>query len=229
MGRGLVEPVDDIRVTNPASHPELLEWLAEDFVAHGYRIKHTIALICNSAAYSRSASTLPENEADTKYYSHALTRPLEAEVIADMIGDVTGIPLSIGGSDQRAVQLTDNRLDAPSLDILGRCDRSESCTTAANASVSLARSLHLINGPLINQRLANPKGRLRAILEDQSDNQKVLEELYLLTLSRPDDARRRYWTGKLSNAELSDPIARREFFEDVLWGLLTSEAFITNH
>ncbi len=228
MGRGLVEPVDDIRVTNPATHPELLEWLAADFVQHGYRIKHTIALLCNSAAYGRDSLTVAGNQADTRFYSHAQPRRLEAEVIADAIGDVTGVSLELGDSD-RAVRLTDNRFDAPSLDVLGRCDRAETCGGAADSSVSLARSLHLINGPLINRRLNDSKGRLVQLLRSTADNNQVLDELYLLTMSRPAPREEGYWTRQMNQADLSTPENRQEFFEDVLWSLMTSDSFATNH
>lgn len=229
MGRGLVEPVDDIRATNPATHPRLLQWLSRDFVDHGYRLKPTIALICNSAAYQRSAFTVAENAADLTFYSHALSRPLEAEVMADAIGDVTGIRLDIGETD-RAVALTDNRFESPSLDILGRCDRSESCTSSADASPSLARSLHLINGPLVNQRLTDPAGRLHRLLATQKDNQKVLDQLYWWSLSRPRHAsEKEFWSTQLANTDLRSPDSRAAFFEDALWGLITSDAFGTNH
>ena len=127
MGRGLVDPVDDLRATNPATHPELLQWLASDFAAHGFRLKHTIEVICNSSAYGRSSTSLPGNSMDSAFYSHALTKPLEAEVVADAITDVTGIPLRIGTEElPRAITLTDNRMDVPDLEVLGRCDRENS-------------------------------------------------------------------------------------------------------
>jgi hypothetical protein len=228
-GRGLVEPVDDLRVTNPATHPELLDWLADDFVRHGFRLKHTVALICNSEAYQRSSQPTAGNESDTKYYSRANGRPLEAEVVADAIGDVTGIPLPTGQAP-RAIALTDNRFESPSLDVLGRCDRSESCETSAGPTTSLTRSLHLINGPLINERLASPDGRLKQLLQQNDDNLAVLDQLYLLTMARPLNTREReYWLMQLASVDGSPPAARADFFADLMWGLITSDAFITNH
>jgi hypothetical protein len=229
IGRGLVEPVDDLRVTNPATHPELLDWLAQDFVSHGFRLKHTLNLICNSAAYQRSSATVSVNESDTQFCSHALSRPLEAEVVADAIGDVTGIPLPTGQAP-RAIALTDNQFDSPSLDVLGRCDRSESCASSASSTSSLTRSLHLINGPLINQRLASPDGRLHQLLQQNDDNAEVLNELYLLTLCRvPTQQEREHWLAQMSSMGDVDPSTRADFFEDLLWALMTSDAFITNH
>lgn len=228
MGRGLVDPVDDLRATNPATHPELLQWLAGDFVAHGFRVKHTIELICNSNAYGRDSSGLPDNAMDTAFYSHALIKPLEAEVVADAISDVTGVPLQIGDNLlPRTVTLTDNRMDVPSLNLLGRCDRETTCSTASE--VSLSRSLHLINGELINKRLNAPSGRLHALLASTQDDAQVLDEVFLSTLSQPGISKTQYWQQHLAAIADADGGARAAFFEDVLWSLLTSKSFATNH
>ena len=96
FGRGLVEPVDDVRITNPATHPELQQRLAEDFRQSGFQIRHTIRLIANSAAYARSHVTVPGNENDESFYSHATIRRLAPEVIIDALGDVTGVPEAFG-------------------------------------------------------------------------------------------------------------------------------------
>ncbi len=228
MGRGLVDPVDDLRATNPATHPELLEWLAADFVQHGYRVKHTIELICNSSAYGRDSSGSSDNRKDTAFYSHALIKPLEAEVVADAICDVTGVPMRIGQEVlPRAVTLTDNRTDLPSLSILGRCDRETTCT--GSDDVSLPRSLHLINGELINKRLSAPAGRLHALLASTQDDAQVLDEVFLSALTQPGISQTEYWRQQLFHIAGADRAARAAFFEDVLWSLLTSKSFATNH
>jgi hypothetical protein len=230
MGRGLVDPVDDLRATNPATHPELLRWLADDFADHGFRVKHTIELICNSAVYGRDSGSLPGNEMDTEFYSHALIKPLEAEVVADAITDVTGIRLR-SGSDllPRTVTLTNNRMDVPSLNVLGRCDRENSCNESGDTSVSLARSLHMINGELINKRVSAPRGRLHELLAGNQDDVEVLDELFLWTLTRPSVSGSEYWREQLSSIRDADQKKRAAFFEDVLWGLMTSQTFATNH
>ncbi len=228
MGRGLVDPVDDLRTTNPATHPELLEWLAADFVEHGFHVKHTIELICNSNAYGRDSSGLPENAMDTAFYSHALIKPLEAEVVADAISDVTGVPLQIGNNVlPRTVTLTDNRMDVPGLSLLGRCDREAICTETGD--VSLSRSLHLINGELINKRLHASSGRLHALLASTQDDAQVLDEIFLSTLTVSGISKTQYWQQKLTTVANADRDTRAALFEDVLWGLLTSKSFATNH
>jgi hypothetical protein len=230
MGRGLVDPVDDLRATNPATHPELLRWLADDFADHGFRVKHTIELICNSSAYGRDSGSLAGNEMDTEFYSHALIKPLEAEVVVDAITDVTGIPLRSGADFlPRTVTLTNNRMDVPVLNVLGRCDRENSCSESGDQSVSLARSLHMINGELINKRVSAPSGRLHKLLAANQDNAEVLDELFTWTLTRPSVPGSQYWQQQLSSIRDADPIERAAFFEDVLWGLMTSQAFATNH
>ncbi len=229
MGCGLVEPVDDLRATNPATIPPLIDWLTQDFVDNGLRMKSTIRTICLSAAYQRRAEPVPGNETDTIFYSKALGRPLEAEVIADAIADVTGVPIDYGVEESiRAVTLTDNRTTSNALDVLGRCDRSESCGGGEGTSGTLARTLHMINGPLINERVGDPNGRLAKLLVREPDNAAVLDELYRITTGHR-AANAAFWQQRFQEAELDNPNRRKEFFEDVFWSLLTSETFQTNH
>ncbi len=236
MGRGLIDPVDDIRATNPASHPELLDALAGEFTAEGFRFRRIIRLICNSDAYGRTSQTRPGNESDSVYYSHFIARGLEAEVVAGAIADATGVDIVYGEDDQRdAIRLTDNRMASETLDILGRCDREAACETPNLSAGSLAKVLHFLNGDLLNRRLDDPQGRLTKWLQLYPDDFTLMERLYKQTLSRPPNAsERRYWTTQLelateSDGQWHDPTARQMFFADVFWGLLTSETFLTNH
>jgi hypothetical protein len=229
MGRGLVEPVDDLRATNPASNPELLDWLAQDFADHGFRLKHTVRAICRTQAYRRSSQSVPGNESDSKFFSHGLTRTLAAEVICDAIEDATGVPIPHGDqTNLRAVALTNNRIPSAALDVLGRCDRSLDCAAGSSGGTSLARTLHLINGPLINDRISDPAGRLAKLLASESDDERIVDTLHLITVGQlPNN--RPAWQQRLSEANLQHVDQRREFFEDLFWGLLTSDSFITNH
>ncbi len=244
MGRGLIEPVDDLRDTNPASHPELLGALADRFVADGYRFKPLIREICNSDAYQRSSRTTPDNAADMTYFSHFIARPLEAEVIADAIAAVTTVPLRLIDGDERpaklgetdsvaahrAVRLTDNEIPSTALDVLGRCDRSSPCETSPAGVDGLARVLHFLNGPLLNEPIASENCVLTELLDTHEDNLDVMNELYLRAFARPlSAAEREYWAEQFPNRLASrDRPQRRAVFEDVLWSLLTSEAFLTN-
>ena len=245
MGRGLVDPVDDIRSTNPASHPKLLDQLSTHFVDSGFRFKSIIRMICTSRTYGRSSLPLPGNEYDQQYYSHALVRPLEAEVIADAIAHSTGVKLRFAARNtndsnaktvQDALTLTDNRVESVALDLLGRCDRSTACETpsVSQSAGSLATVLHLLNGDLLNSRLTHPSGSLHRWLTEKGDDRSVLRTMSLATLSRrPTGAEWTYWNEQMKEArgDSSWPsdASREQFFADVFWALLSSETFATNH
>ncbi len=230
MGRGLVEPVDDLRATNPATHPVLLDQLAEDFVRHDYQLRHTLKVIACSATYARSANATPLNRVDDRFYSHALRRPLEPEVLADAISDVLDIPEKYGEepSGTRAVALMSPRTPSRSLDILGRCSRDVSCESAPPSTDGLRRMLHLLNGELLNQRLQSSDGRLEKLLAAGKSPSEIVEAFYLAAFSRrPSASERRFWDDQFAKGTPAGK--QREWFEDFLWGLLTCEEFRTNH
>ncbi len=224
MGRGLVEPVDDFRATNPPALPKLLDELAADFVAHDYNLRHTLRIIATSAAYRRSSESLPGNKADEFYYSHMLTKPLSPEVRLDAISDVTGLPFDVDHAQRRAINyLGAGESPLPELDELGRCSRTASCETPA-ATANLARQLALLNGGLLNRQLESSAGRLTKMLA-LSDEQLV-EQSYLLTLSRrPTTAEAVYWRKQLAD----DQEHRRACVEDFVWSLLNCDEFVHNH
>lgn len=236
MGRGLIDPVDDIRATNPASHPELLDSLADEFIESDFRFRQIIRLICNSDAYGRASATVSGNEHDSVYYSHFLPRGLEAEVIANAIADVTGIEIHYGDQNASdAILLTDNRMASETLDVLGRCDRAEACETPGQNAGSLAQVLHFLNGGLLNDRIEAADGRLNTLLQSGRDDADVIRLIYKASLSRlPTDRERVFWDSEIAKnkdpkGDWRDSQSRQEFFTDVFWGLLTSETFLTNH
>ena len=257
MGRGLIEPVDDIRDTNPASHPELLDELAQRFVAEGFRFKPLIREICRSEVYQRSGFAVPENQTDATYYSHFRPRPLEAEVVADAIAWVTGVPLqlvepttldektssnqgsskdgspALGGefAVQRAIRISDNRLASIGLDLLGRCDRSEGCESSPSGAESLARVLHFLNSDLLNAPVSAPGGVLQRWLQTEPDRFVIAERLYQRALTRSmNEAERDHWRQQLQGDGGSlTQMQAQELLEDLLWALLTSNSFLTNH
>ena len=227
MGRGLVEPVDDFRDTNPATHPELLNNLAEDFVAGGYRFRHTLKIIASSDAYARSANATDQNKDDDRFYSHALRRALEPEVLADAISDVLGVADTYGEEPEgaRAVALINPQTKSKTLDILGRCGREESCEVSQAAVGGLSQKLHLFNGALLNARIAAPGSRLSKHLDVDTPPQGIIEEFYVVALGRrPAEAELEHWKHGWKSAENTEA-----FLEDFVWGLLTSRDFVTNH
>ncbi len=229
MGRGLVEPADDFRATNPATHPDLLDQLANDFQENGYDIRRTLRLIVSSEAYSRSSATTATNRDDQQFYSHAIWRPLDAEVLADAISDVLGVPESYAGtpSGTRAVTLVNPRTPSRTLDVLGRCGREESCESAPAGVGGLPQKLHLMNGALLNSRIAADESRLSKQLGMKQSLEQIIQHFYVVAYSRKPNAREMdYW--KTAIARLADE-QRQEFMEDFVWGLTTSREFSTNH
>ena len=230
MGRGLVEPVDDFRATNPATHPELLTELADDFVANGYTLRNTLRRIALSEAYARSANTLPQNRADERFYSHALRKPLEPEVLADAISDVLGVP-SVYGNEPvgtRAVSLSAPNIPSEALDILGRCNREASCENSTGTTGGLQRKLHLFNGDLLNARIGVPEGRLDRLIIDGKSPMAIVNVFYLAALSRHlTDTERQFWKQHIDDGVSAN--SQRLILEDMVWSLLTCNEFVTNH
>ena len=228
FGCGLVDPPDDIRETNPATHPELLNSLAEDFIAHGYSIRHTLRRIAASEAYGRDVA-FAENAIDDKFYSHRAARPLIPEVLADAIADVTGVANQFQGHDPsvRAVMIVDPLVPSTSLDILGRCNRPATCDESQSQSPGLAADLHKINGDLINAKITAPDGRLHKLIASGATNGQIVDTFYRLAFGREaseTDIRR--WVERLESDDL--PV-RKQKLEDFVWAILNSRAFAFNH
>ncbi len=230
LGRGLVEPVDDFRSTNPATHPELLTELADDFVAHGYDLRRTLKRIALSAAYARSANTLPQNATDDRFYSHALQKSLESEVLADAISDVLGVPDVYGNEPEgtRAVSLFDPNTESEALDILGRCGREISCEGSTEATDGLQRKLHLFNGDLLNARIGVPGSRLDRLIAADKLPMEIVNEFYLAALSRhPTETEQQFWEEHIDVSASAN--SQRAVLEDMVWSLLTCNEFVMNH
>lgn len=237
MGRGLIEPVDDLRATNPATHPELLDKLAKDFVEHGYDLRHTLMLIASSQAYSRSSAVLESNAADDRFYSHAIREPLGPEVLADAISDVLGLPEKYGDEKlgTRAIALMNPRTPSRSLDVLGRCDRTDSCEGSTEVAGGLPTKLHMLNGGLLNDRISAKRGRLGELLKGDSKSQPldIVSEFYHLALQRPpNSAEIKFWAAEFKTREdLSTELQKTAIehrLEDFLWALLSSQEFVGN-
>ena len=230
MGRGLVMPIDDFRDTNPATHPALLSRLAEDFVAHGFDVRHTLRRIASSAAYARSADATEGNASDDRYYSHALRRRLAPEVLADAISDVLGVPASYGDEPggTRAVTLPDASIDSEALDVLGRCGRRVSCESASAPVGELPRKLHLFNGELLNGRLSTRGSRLDRLIEAGAAPEAIMTEFYLAALGRfPTREESEFWQRQGIQGKVAG--AKDALYEDFVWSLLACDEFQTNH
>ncbi len=162
FGRGLVNPTDDLSETNPPTHPELLDKLADDFARSGYDIRKTLRQIALSRTYQRSSQTLVGNRLDDRFYSHQTARKIPAEVLADAWSDITGVPESYPHFPKgtRAIQLVSPKVESRSLDVLGRCERGGECesSTGPQTTAGLAANLHVLNGEIINRKISAARG-----------------------------------------------------------------------
>lgn len=233
MGRGLVEPVDDLRLSNPATHPELLRELALDFAAHDYDIRHTISLICRSDAFQRGRAIHADGNQE-EFYGCRFVKRLPAEVLADAICDVTGVPEAYANepTGTRAIQLYDSKTPSIALDVLGRCSREESCESIGTVSeVGLSSQLHFMNGQLLNQKITANEGRLFSLIADGTSDSEIVRQFYLLSYNRPPaEAERAFWQNRLAADQPAGAVAnRRQRLEDFVWSLLNSEEFYSNH
>lgn len=228
FGRGLIEPTDDLRETQLATHPELLEQLTEEFVSHGYSIRHVLRLMASSHAYARSDEVLPGNANDDCFYSRYYRRPLSPEVLVDAIVAVTDVPESYENHQTHlAVRVIDPVRPAPSLDLLGRCQHVMGCDLDGNDSQGLAAQLYLLNGDLINRKLRDPSGRFQRMLEQHASTEAVIEEFCARAwLRRPSQDELTRWKQRLAtDFEPSQRLA----LEDFVWSLLNSREFRENH
>ncbi|MCH5374018.1 MAG: DUF1553 domain-containing protein, partial [Planctomycetes bacterium] len=197
---------------------------------HNYNLRQTLRLIAFSAAYARSASVLAGNEHDDRYYSHAIVRPLEPEVLADALADVTGVPMKYGDEPigTRAVTLFDPKTPSPELEILGRCSREESCEGESSATGELPRMLHQYTGSLINERISDSNGRLAKSLKQETNPEQIVAEFYRRALSRPPSAdEAQFWQKELEAARSAQE--RQAILQDFVWSLCTCREFTTNH
>jgi hypothetical protein len=229
FGRGLVEPVDDLRDTNPAIHPELLNQLADDFIIHNFSLKQMLKQMALSQTYSASRDTLPGNEQDDRFYSHAFHRPLLPEVFFDAIAEVTDVHSDIPGqlAASRAVTLVDPLTPFPAVDVLGRCTKADDCGEATANTTTLTAQLHLLNGDLLNSRIAHPDGRLQRLIADGRSDSEIVTEFYRAAWTvPPTDEQLARWLQQLQS---DDPRERQQRLEDFVWSLLSSHEFQSNH
>ncbi len=237
-GRGIVDPVDDFRGSNPPAHEELLDALAADFVKHGFDVKHALRVILNSRTYQLSATTNAFNREDGKYFSHVLVKPLTAEQLLDGLCSVTGVPEVYDGqpAGTRAMQLPDGEVVTlpsrylgydrhPFMKAFGQPARELACECARETEFGLGQALELLNGPTLSRKVSDPKNRLSQLLAKKLSDTEVLDELYFTALSRPPSpSAARAFLDHVARAD-----NKRKAWEDVLWTLLRSREFTHRH
>jgi Protein of unknown function (DUF1553) len=227
MNRGLVEPVDDLRVTNPPSNPELLDALAQDFIKHKFDVKHLIRAIMTSSTYQLSSEPHLGNFHDKQSYARAYPRRLLAEVLLDAISTMTGVQENFGGLPKgtRAIQLPDESVGSYFLDVFGRPTRETPCECERPREANLAQALHLLNSGDVQNKIASGTGRIALMLKSKKKDAEIVEELYLLAFSRlprPEEER-------TVLAYVAGETDRKAAFEDVLWAILNTKEFLFNH
>lgn len=242
MGRGLVEAEDDLRETNPASNPELLNALCQDFITNKYDLKHLIRTIMTSTTYQRSSQAVKGNEADDRFYSRYIVRRLPAEVILDAYSQVTGVPTAFteiavgttGGKTDtanyplgtRALQLPDTQVISQFLDAFGRPERGQTCSCERQQDASVEQALQVFNGQTLNEKLRSKSSRVEAWMKEGIGNEEVVRRVYMLALSRePTAAEMQRF---LAVFDQTPPEARREAIEDLFWAVLSSREFLFN-
>ncbi len=241
FGAGLVEAVDDLRVTNAASNEKLFATACEHLVQHKFDLKALMRTILQSETYQRSSITQPENTHDLRYGSHYVPRRLKAEILLDTISQVTAAPTTFkidkrnanrGTSESypmgfRALQLPDSNIASYFLKSFGRADRVATCECERTNEPSMAQALHIANGDTLNQKLSQKGNRLDVLLSSKLPDAKIIEEAYLLTLTRePTEREKAKATELLATAKPED---RRTTFEDIFWSLMGSKEFLFNH
>ena len=229
LGRGVVDPVDDLRSTNPPSVPALLEALAADLVKHNFDRKHLIRTIMNSRVYQSSGRKNATNANDVKYFSRYVPRRLGAEALLDAVCDATGVPESFKGfpTGTRAVQLPDGEFPYPFLQVFGRPPRASACECERDTDTTLHMALMLQGGNFLQKKLVAPSGRVAALAASKITDREAIEEMFLLTLSRrPTATETRKILDFLAKAEQR---TRRECFEDVMHALLNHPEFLFQH
>lgn len=235
LGRGLVEPVDDFRATNPASHPELLEYLADELVSSGYDVRHLIRTILQSSTYQLSSRVAdPASAADERNFTHAIEQRLPAEQLLDAICQVAdaparfnGYPRGIRAVEIPGVQAVRSRDARPTpaeqfLTVFGKPPRLLTCECERTHESTLSQTFQLVSGPLMNELLTRDDGRLSRLLAEGVSPVEAVDELFWAALSRaPSDAERSQLT-----AYLADATDRRQALEDIAWGLMNSREFL---
>jgi hypothetical protein len=230
MGKGLVDPVDDLRLTNPPSNAVLLDALGTDLVENEYDLKALMRRIMTSAAYQRSSKPADPDAPDDTHYAQYIVRRLKAEVILDTYAQVTGVPTPFSGYPEgyRSVQLRDSNVASYFLEAFGRPERRQTCTCERTDDASIAQTLHLANGNTLNDKLKHERFVFASMTADPAGDAAVVDALFYRALCRPPRAAERERALAAMVAE-RDPAGKRQAVEDITWAVLTSKEYLFNH
>jgi hypothetical protein len=231
FGRGIVDPLDDMRVTNPPSNPELLDALAQDFVKHGYSLKQLVRTICKSATYQLGSTPNEFNKYDTHAYARYYPKRLSAEVLFDAVTQVTGSPTPFPGlpadahAPRRALMLPDESFSSYFLDVFGRPQRLSACECERVSEANLAQVLHLINSDEVQNKLSRPGGRADALAKDSRPDADKVDEVFLWAVGHPPTEAKRQQALAHIAQHVKD---KKTAYENILWALINTKEFLFN-
>jgi hypothetical protein len=226
--RGIIEPVDDIRSTNPPINPALLEALTKDFIEHKFDLRHLMRRIVTSQTYQRTSVPTPSNQSDQLNFSHSIPRRVPAEALLDCLVQASGVPENIGGAPGgfRAAQLPDANVDSPFLSLFGKPQRMEACECERDNTSNMLQALHFLNGNSILGRVQNPAARPATLFAQKLPDDQLVMELYLWSIARSPSAAE-LKLGVEFLASYADK--KNEAAQDLMWALLNSKDFLLVH
>ncbi len=224
LGSGLVEPVDDMRSTNPPSNSELMDSLTADFVEHGFNLKRLMRVIMTSRLYSLSSQPTPENASDHRFYSHFNVKRLGAESLLDAVDLATGSPtkfkdLPLG---TRAIELPDAEYPDYFLNTFAKPRRVSVCQCERSPDANLAQALHTLNGDVITSKITAKNARVAGLLAAKKSHAEIVTDLYLASLCRlPSEAEL-----AVSQEIVNESKSPAEAYQDLLWALINTKQFL---
>ncbi len=227
MGKGIVDPVDDFRDSNPSCNDELLDALAKDFAKNKFDMKLLVKTIMKSRTYQLSAQPNDSNRDDSKYFSHAVTKLLTAEQLLDAICDFTAMPEKFAGlpAGTRAIQLPDGEVNHPFLKAFGQPARELACECERESDGNLAQALQLINGPTVNEKVRGANNRLGKLLTAKAKDEDILTDLYYAALGRAPFADEK----QIALDHVNKREDKRKAWEDLVWALINTREFLFRH
>lgn len=227
LGRGLVEPVDDLRSTNPPSNVALMDALARDFASNGFNLKKLMRAILTSRLYQLDSQPNENNASDNRFYSHFLVKRVPAEPLLDAIDRVTSSPTKFQNLPRgtRAIELPDAEYPDYFLNTFAKPRRASVCECERSPDESLSQALHTLNGDILANKIGDGKGRIATLLNEKKTPEEIVDQLYLATICRhPNDAEK-----GAAQTHLKDNANPREYYEDLLWALINSKHFLFVH
>lgn len=228
FSRGIIDPVDDLRTTNPPINPELLDALTKDFIEHRFDVRHLMRRIVTSQTYQRSSVANDSNRHDTQNFSHSIPRRVSAEALLDSLVQATGVRENFGGAPAgfSAAQLPDAEINSDFLALFGKPQRAEACECERDGDSNMLQALHLINGQSILRRVTDPNGRVAQLLKQNPPltEDQLIEELYLWSLARRPTTQE-IELAKKHFAAYGEP-QRSDATQDLMWSLLNSRDFL---